>query len=450
MVSDDDAPAMPPEGPRDRAKMAIAVVVVSVLASAFAIVFRWSLALVHAYVFGASDVVEVMRSAPVWVRLALPAVGGLLAGVCALVVARRGPSQNVGDVMEAIVIGRTRLAFRATVWKSLGSWFAIVSGGSLGREGPLIQFGGAAGDAIGHRAGFATRRVRILIAAGTAAGFAAAYNTPFAAVLFVLEVVTGVAMLEALVPTLVATVIATGTTRAVIGGGPLYGVRAFVVASPYELFAFALLGVACALAAVAFMWLLERGEALFHRTALTMPLRPALGGLAAGGVIALIPEVAGNGYEPLARILDGSYALGFVACLLAAKCIATTASVASGSPGGIFTPSMLVGGCVGALFGAAMHALFGAGVGAVGGYALVGMAATTAATTHAPLMAAVMAFELSSDYAIVLPLMLATAVSASLARAIRRDSVYTAELTRRGVGWSMTLEGRRLHADERD
>ena len=159
-------------------------------------------------------------------------------------------------------------------------------------------------------------------------------------------------------------------------------------------------------------------------------------------MIAFVPEVAGNGYEPLNALLDARLALGFVVWLLVGKVLATTASVSSGSPGGVFTPTLLVGGATGFLYASA---LAGAGlpIGPPAGYALVGMAAATAATTHAPLMAAVMAFELSGDYAVVLPLMLATALATIVSRRLRRDSIYTAELRERGVGWELTMEGRR-------
>ena len=158
-----------------------------------------------------------------------------------------------------------------------------------------------------------------------------------------------------------------------------------------------------------------------------------------------LPSVAGNGYEPLNDILGGTSPVGVVALLLVAKCIATASSVGSGSPGGVFTPTLLIGGCAGYLIGAALGSL-GLDVGPPGGYALVGMAAAIAAATHAPLMAAVLAFELSGDYAVVLPLVLATALATAVARTLGRDSIYTAELRARGVSWEMTMEGRELAA----
>ncbi len=423
--------AAPPVPARreSRARFSLAVVLTSLLAAAFAIVFRVSLLAVLRHEAGANDIVEALRKAPTAMRVALPAMGGLLAGAIGVILARAPPSHGVGDVMEAVVLGRVHLPMRVTLLKSLSSWLAIASGGSIGREGPLIQFGGAAGKFVSDRFGLSSGQARILIAAGTASGFAAAYNTPFAAVLFVLEVVAGVVMLETMVPVLVATVIATALTRMAVGSGPIYGERAFVMRSPLELCAFAGLGFVAALVAQGFMRLLSVGEKWLRRPALPLPWRPAAGGLVAGSFIAVLPEVAGNGYEPLNELLDARFSASFVAVLLAGKALATPASVSSGSPGGVFTPSLLLGGCSGFLYALGLEHLGGMLVGPAGGYALVGMAAVTAATTHAPLMAAVMAFELSGDYAIVLPLVLATAVSTATSRALRKDSIYTAELS---------------------
>ncbi len=414
----------------------------AVAAGLFAVIFRGAISYVLAMVTQTRDVVAGMHHLAWGWRLTLPAAGGLIAGLLSLAIARIPSGRGVGDVMEAVVLGRANLSMRVTLFKSLGSWFAIAGGGSIGREGPLIQFGGAAGQLAGTTLGLGRDHARILIAAGTAAGFAAAYNTPFAAILFVLEVVSNVVVIDAMVPVLVATVVATFITRSVVGEGPIYGARTFAVQTTSELAAFLVLGLLCALAAQGFMRLLTLGERLFRRPSLPLPWRSALGGLLAGALVVFVPEVAGNGYEPLNAVLDGKFAVGFVAVLLVAKCLATTASVSSGSPGGVFTPTLLLGGGVGYLFGAGMQAVFGAAVGPPGGYALVGMAATTAATIHAPLLAAVMAFELSGDYSVVLPLVLATAVATFVSRRLRRESIYTAELAQRGIGWEQTMDGR--------
>jgi len=191
------------------------------------------------------------------------------------------------------------------------------------------------------------------------------------------------------------------------------------------------------------MRLLSAGESAFARAKLPQPWRAGLGGLAVGAIAVVLPQVTGNGYEPLNAMLDGTVPLQLVLCLLLAKAFATTASVSSGSPGGVFTPTLLLGAAVGIGLQAALAALLGpAAVGSPGAYALVGMAAATAAMTHAPMMAALLVFELSGDYAIVVPLLLATAIATALSRSLRADSLYGAELRRRGVAWEVTLEGR--------
>lgn len=423
----------------------LALVVVAVAAGGFAIAFRATLTLTVRGLAGVENVVAAMTNTDWWWRLSLPMVGALAAGLLSLSIARRGGG-GVSDVMEAVALGTTRLSLVVTLVKSAASWCAIVCGGSLGREGPLIQFGGTAGHEVGTRAGLSADDRRVLIAAGTAAGFAAAYNTPLAAVAFVLEIVAGVVVVDTVVPTLVATVIATALTRAAVGPGPIYGTRAFVVTHAGELLAFAGVAVAASLIAFGFARLVALGERAFHRSWLKPPWRQALGGLGAGAIIVVIPAVAGNGYEPLNTLLDGTSPVVAVAALLLAKAVATTSSVASGSPGGVFTPTLLLGGCTGYLIGVGLGAA-GFDVGPPGGYALVGMAAAIAAATHAPLMAAVLAFELSGDYAVVLPLVLATAIATALARMLGQDSIYMAELRARGVTWELTMAGREVTSD---
>ncbi|HEY5958443.1 MAG TPA: chloride channel protein [Polyangiaceae bacterium] len=440
------ASAVPPAH-RPRATQTVAftfgVLTVAIGTAAFATGFRSTLGLVTRSMSASGDIVSAMRALPWYGRLLLPTFGGLLAGILGLLVQRAPEGHGVGNVMEAVVLGRVHLSMRVTLMKSLASWFAIVTGGSLGREGPLIQFGGAVGNFVGQRLGLTLDRTRLLIACGTAAGFSAAYNTPFAAVLFVLEVVTGIVVLDAVLPALVSTVLAVVITRAVFGQGPVYGQRNFYLASTTELIAFGVLGIIAAAGAQLFMRLLSWAEHCFRRPNLPLPFRPALGGCLAGLAVTCLPDVAGNGYEPLNRLLDGQLSVGFVCWLLLGKYVATTASVGSGSPGGVFTPTLLLGGSLAYLYATALSAL-GITTGAPGGYALVGMAAATGATTHAPLMAAVMVFELSGDYSIVLPLILATAVATTVSRWVARDSIYSADLQQRGIRWEVTLEGRRL------
>ena len=280
--------------------------------------------------------------------------------------------------------------------------------------------------------------------AGAAAGFAAAYNTPFAAVLFVLEVVVAVAVRQAIVAAMAAAAIATLVTRTLGPPGPIYGARTSTLAAPQELVYYLLLGAVAAPMAVAFRAWLDAVERGFARLPFGQPWRGGLGGLAVGCLAVVTPAVVGNGHQPLNELLDGHVATVAVVTLLVAKALATGSSVGSGTPGGIFTPTLLLGGGVGLLAGQALAAAGLVSPASVGSYALVGMAAFTAATTHAPLLAAVMIFELSGDYAAVLPLLAACSVATLLAARIRPDSIYIEELQRRGLTWEVTIEGRQL------
>lgn len=437
----------PPRPWNERAVFAAAVVAVGALGAGFAIAFRLGLHLGFIALLGGEDVLAAFARLPWTTRVALPTLGGLAAGLVTALAARR-PGYGVGEVLEAVTVGRGQLSLSACLWKSAASFLAIVTGGSLGREGSIVQFGAGVGAAVGRRLGLTAHHARALVAVGTGAGFAAAYNTPIAAVLFVIEVVLGVATLGVVLPVVVGAVVATGLTRAALGGGPIYGARDFALASPRELAAHLALGVAAGVLGPAFLGALGQGERLFQRLAVARPARGALGGLGVGLLACALPEVTGNGFEAIHRILDARFAAGMLALLLLGKGLATVSSVGSGSPGGVFTPTLFLGAALGGLVGRAALALpmvFGASV-VPEGYALVGMAALTAATTHAPVMACVLVFELSGDYAIVLPLLLATAVATWVARLLRPGSVYTDELRRRGVAWEGTVAERLARA----
>ena len=418
-----------------------AIVIVGMVAAAFAIAFRKGYTAVME-VLGGHDVVTMIAGTPWWERLALPAAGGLAAGLVGLAIARQRGTSGVGYVMEAIVLGRVRVPLMRSSLQALASWLAIVGANSLGREGPLIQFGAAAGEGARRAFRLDDATARLVIASGVAAGFASAYNAPIAAVLFVVEIVTGVLVLEAAVPIIVATVVATVLTRLAMGDAPIYGRHDFG-APPIELLAFAGLGLVAAPLGVAFLRLLSFVEAGWRK--LPLPVRPAAGGLVCGAFLMGLPAVAGNGFESLGALLDGRVAIATVGVWLVAKPLATAASVGSGNPGGVFTPTLLLGGCIGSLYGAGLGAVVGGDtIGPPGAYALVGLACALSATTHAPLTAAVLACELTGDWGLVLPLLAACGLAAALASRLYIDSVYTAELSRRGLRWRLTLDGRRV------
>lgn len=423
-----------------RARFAAALVSTSALAAAFAIAARFAMTRATAFLFGSDHIVGAFATLSLGERLAAPIVGALAGAALATLGARLPESRGVGDVMEAVVIGRGRVSIRAALVKAGASFLALLGGGSVGREGPLIQVGAAIGGRAGEVAGLDGLSTRVLYAAGTAAGFAAAYNTPIAATLFVLEVVVGVVALELVVPVALAAGIATAVSRWVFGDAPVYGIRTYALVSTEQLAASVLVGPLAALVGVGFMSLLSRAEKLFALTNVSQPWRATMGGALVGVLAMFLPEIVGNGADTIDEMLDGRV-LGFAfVVLLFAKMFATASSVSSGSAGGVFTPSMFIGAALGG--GLASIWLGGAGadrVPVVGAFALVGMASAVAATTHAPLMAVALAFEMSGDYALVVPLLLATGLATVTAKALRPDSIYAAELRRRGVDWDRSL-----------
>ena len=432
----------------NRARFVLGITVVTIAAAAFAVAFRASLEMFYQTLYGADNVVDSVAGLPRWLRLVVPIAAAALAGSIKRLrtsrtqgVSNLMEAQGVSNVMEAIALGKIQLSLRATASRVASSWTAIAGGLSIGREGPLIEVGGALGAAVGRTVGTSLNHTRVLVAAGTAAGFAAAYNTPFAASLFVLETIAGIAAPELLLPVMAATVGATSIVRATVGAGPIYGQRTFGLESYWELFSFALLGVVAAVVALGFKTVLAVLERWFDAHPMPQPLRATLAGLLVGAIAMWLPDVVGNGYEPLNDILDSGISITGVAVLVIAKIVATSALVASGIPGGIFTPMLLVG----AALGAGWSIIGGAGAYPdPGSCVLVGMAAATAASIHAPLTAAIMVFELSGDYLIVLPLTLATVVATAASKALGGESVYVTELQKRGLAWEMTLEGRQL------
>lgn len=431
------------------ARYFVAIVAVGALGGGFAIAFRAALTRTLGLLFHASDILSAFNALSLPWRVAVPAVGGLVAGLLGMVAARRAGGHGVAEILEAVALGRGQPSIPMALIKGLGSFAAIVSGGSVGREGPIVQFGSGTGALLGHVLKLNPARIRALVAAGTAAGFAAAYDAPIAAVLFVLEIVTGLLALEVLLPCLAATAVSTYLTRIALGETPLYGLRAFRIASAGELALYAVVGALAGLVGPAFMAALDAGERLTRRMALPRPARGLLGGLVVGLIAARLPEVCGNGSEAIALILDGRVAVGMLAVLLVAKLLATVTSVSSGSPGGVFTPSLFLGAALGGLVGAAGRAVAPSSIPlgpAPGGYALVGMACLVAATTHAPLMASALVFEFTGDVSLLPPLMVGTAIATMIGRHRRPLSIYTEELERHGIPWRGNLTERLARA----
>ncbi len=360
-----------------------------------------------------------------WHRAITPMVGGVAAGLVLHYGARLLGRRRSVDYMEAVVVGDGTIAGRPTLVRSLSSLLTIGSGGSIGREGPMVQLAAL----IGSKLGFASRapvpRRRLLVACGAAAGISAAYNAPIAGALFVAEIVMGSIAMESFGPLLVASVTANVTIHRFLGYGPVYAVPHVEFGANWELLFYGVLGVVVGHLAPAFLTLLEWAKERFARLEAPAYLTLGAGGAIVGLISLEFPQVWGNGYSVVGTILDGQLAGWLLLAVLAAKVLSTTATVGSGAVGGIFTPTLFIGAAVGALACALMHLVLPGASSSPGAYALVGMGAFLAATTHAPLTSILMIFEMTLDYEVVLPLMLACVTAHFTAKAYRRGrSVY--------------------------
>jgi len=398
--------------------------------------FRFLTGVVHNAMTGSSapGFVESFAHLSPWWRFLIPGIGGLIAGLIMYFGVRWRGRITTTDYMEAVVLGDGRISARLSLVKCASALFTIASGGSIGREGPLVQLASLVASGIGRLQKWSTPRLRLLVGCGAAAGIASAYNAPIAGALFVAEIVLGSLAMEIFGPLVFSSVIATLTVRGFVGGSPLYEIPAFKLNGNWEIIPYLLLGVVAGLAAPWFIRLLRATEALATRIAVPVYVKMFVGGLIVGALAILRPEVCGNGYSAVNATLRGDWVWQTLAVILIFKVVATAATFGSGAVGGVFTPTLFIGAGLGFLFASALQFLPGHLVLNTSAFGLVGMGAFLAATTHAPIMAIIMIFELTLDYQIILPLMLACVVGYYTSISIERRSIYAEALKRKGAG----------------
>jgi CIC family chloride channel protein len=366
-----------------------------------------------------------------WHRALVPVVGGVLAGLVLHLTGRALASARSVDYMEAVLVGDGRIRFRATLANALSSLLTISSGGSIGREGAMVQLAAMFGSRLGLLAHAPVPRLRLMVACGGAAGIAAAYNAPIAGALFVSEIVLGSIAMESFGPLVVASVTSSATIHKFLGYGPVYDVPPVQFLFNWELTLYVLLGVILGHLAPPFLALLDRARSWFALLRLPLYWQLGAGGLIVGVISIFVPQVWGNGFSVVGNILHGELVGVWLLTVLVAKVVATSATVGSRAVGGVFTPTLFIGCALGALFGGLVHQALPTVTSQPTAYALIGMGGFLAATTHAPLTSILMLFELTEDYQIVLPLMLACVVAHFTAKVYRHgESIYHDSLTR--------------------
>lgn len=374
-----------------------------------------------------------------WQRLVFPIGGGLAAGLVLYWGLRLVGNQGASNILEVVVSGNGRLPMRTALVKAISSIISISTGASIGREGSITQLSATLASKGGSLAKWAPYRLRLLVGCGAAAGLSAAYNAPVAGAIFAAQIVLGNFAMNLFGPLLVASVTATMVTRYFFGIEPLYEIPPYNFTNLAQLPWFLLLGLLSGVVAATFLKLLRFSEDLFARLKTPIYVRLAIGGAIVGLLAIWFPAVWGNGYGAINDILKHTYSYWFFLGLFLAKLIAILASVGSGAVGGVFTPTLFIGAALGSLFGAALTAMNLTSL-PNGAFAMVAMGSVLAGTVHTPLLAIIMIFEISANYSIMPPLMLACAVSTLIARKIHGASIYTEPLRRKGITAHPELE----------
>ena len=379
-----------------------------------------------------------MRLYPVggapWRRLLFPVAGSLSIGYLLYRYFPNARGSGVPQTKAALFAREGRITLRTVLGKFFCTSATLASGIPLGREGPSVQIGAGIGSVLGRFLGLSTEQVKKLIPVGAAAAIAAAFNTPLAAVLFSLEEITG----DLYAPVMGAVVLASATAwvvlRVSLGDHPLFKVPQYQLVSPAEFAVYAVLGVAGGVVSAAFARLLLGMRARFLRfPQKTVWFQPVVGGLLVGVMGWFVPQVMGVGYGFVGEALNGRMAFQLMALLVVLKLFAVTGSYASGNAGGIFGPALFIGAMLGGTVGTVAHHLFPAYTATPGAYAIVGMGAVFAGIVRAPMTSVLMIFEMTQDYAVIVPLMIANLVSLFIASRLQHEPIYEALAVQDGI-----------------
>ena len=371
---------------------------------------------------------------PAWQRFAIPTLGGALVGLIILIARQPVGGHGTAGIIEAVAQRGGYIPFGRSLIKALATICTVATGGSLGREGPLVRVGASIGSLLGRRFRLGGNRLNILVGCGAAAGIAAAYNAPIGGALFALEVVLGNFALESFGPIVVASAIGTVISRSLISTYPAYTPpQHATLVNGWELGHYLAMGIGIGVASALCIVVLRDTERGFKRLPIPDWVKPVIGFALVGLIGVFYPHVFGNGYDTTNALLREELPLQLIIVLPVLKLVATALTAGSGGAGGLFTPTLFMGSALGYTYGAWCHEAFPLTTSTPGAYALVGMGAMVAGTTQVPLSAIMIIFELTGDYQIILPLMVACTGAVVASRLLHRESIYTEPLVERGV-----------------
>ena len=387
----------------------------------------------------------------------VPALGGLIAGPIISFFASEAKGHGVPEVMQAIALRGGRIRPRVVVAKIAASAICIGTGGSAGREGPIVQVGAALGSTLGQWLKLSSNRIRNLVACGAAAGIAATFNAPIAGVVFSMEVILGELHMGDLGNVIISAITASTLARVFLGERPAFSIPNYTMRTPWEIFLYVVLGVLAALVGTLFIRMLYWFEDKFDNWNFPDFLKPAVGGLLLGVmaffypmVLSLgfvpaqeallglplsesIPHVFGAGFPVIEKALVANLSFWLLFVLVFLKPLATSLTLGSGNSGGVFAPSLFTGAALGGAFGYLVETIFPGKTAGVGAFATVGMAAVFAGAARAPFTAILIVFEMTDDIHLIIPLMTGVIFSMLVAERLHKESIYTLKLARRGI-----------------
>ena len=423
-------------------RLTLLAVLVGLVAGFASILFKLMIQFFQNLFWRAESIMSAVASQPWYLTILIPAAGALLISPLIYYGAREAKGHGVPEIMESLVFRGGRIRTKVVAIKALASSICIGSGGSVGREGPIVQISSTIASSIGRLFRIQERGLRTLVAAGAAAGIGATFNAPIAGAIFAVEVLLGEFGVYSFSPIIVASVISTLTSRLVSGDFAAFTVPKYTLISVWEIGPYVLLGIVSGLVAILFIKVLYFFEDKFDALRLHPLIKPILGGILIGVIGLKFSHIFGVGYESIDACLTNNLGFWLALVLVFAKILSTSLTLGSGGSGGIFAPSLFLGAMTGNVIGSFFHQSFPSSISSPGAFSLVGMGAVVAAATHAPITAIIIIFELTNDYKIILPLMLSCIIASLMTVGVHKESIYTMKLKRRGIIFS---EGREVN-----
>jgi len=361
----------------------------------------------------------------------IPAVGGLIVGLFIHFGSLTARGHGIPAIMETIKSKERRLSARDLLTEAFASAITIGTGGSAGRFGPVVEIGAGIGDIIGYNLDLSLESYQTLLGCGAAAGIAGIFSAPLAGIIFTVEVLFKDIKLKRLSPIIISALSSDALVKSIKGGESLYYYPSFCINSPLEYPLYLILGIITGIISYIFLKLLYNISIFNEGMNIPYWLKPTIGGLIVGISGYIVPDILGTGIEVTNNILLGKYMLSFLLVLLILKIVITGITLGSGGSGGIFAPGLMIGSICGVMYGRIIHIFFPEIVNTPEAYGLVAMASLISGLLHAPLTGVIIIFEITQNYALIIPLLLASIFSTTVSRLLNNESIYSPDLFKR-------------------